>query len=97
MLGPSHAVELEVVGALPALLKSASFGRTDGVWSKGRPAAQSPADQLSKRYEYTKLGKLLGIATTRFLTLGVDTLFYFDVLLPPCRTLRVSSASATVP
>jgi hypothetical protein len=96
MLGPSHAVELEVVGALPALLKSASFGRSDGVWSKGRPAALPPADQLSKTYEYTKLGRLLGMATTRFLALGADTLFYFDVLHALCRTLTLRSASDTV-
>lgn len=96
MLGPSHVVELEVVGALPALLKSASFGRTDGVWSKGRPAALPPADQLSKRYEYTKMGKLLGMATTRFLALGADTLFYFEVLFALCRTPTLRSALATV-
>lgn len=92
MLGPSHAVELEVIGGFPALLKSASFGRSDGVWFKGRPEALPPVDQLSKKYEYTKLGKLLGMTTTRFLALGADTLFYFDVLFPSCRTLSLSNA-----
>ena len=81
MIGSSRALDLEVVGDVPQLLRSASFGREQGLWVKGAPRAMPQRDQLSKRYEYTKVGKLLGIATTRFLAVGQGALYYFEVFL----------------
>ena len=96
MIGSSRAVDLEVLGEVPQLLRSASFKRSEGLWVKGVPAVVVPGDQLSKRYEYTKMGKLLGIATTRFLAVGAGSLYYFDVVLVTFRPANKATVSVTV-
>lgn len=65
---------------MPAALEVAAFQRKESLWVKGEPACQPFCDQHPKRYQYSKVGKVLGLQTTRFLALQGNVLYYFDDL-----------------
>lgn len=49
----------------------------------------------AQRYEYFKVGKVLGLETRRFLSLSHGHLFYFNVPAIKFRTFRIMSTWGT--
>ena len=51
---------------------------------------------VAKKYEYSKIGRILGFEVKRFISLCHDHFFYFDVILATIRIKNKATTWATV-
>jgi hypothetical protein len=57
------------------------FAKEIPLWIKSNGSMNHPCAHTAKRYMFTKVGKTLGLDTTRFMAISQDRLFYFEVSL----------------